>query len=272
MRNASVRPPDARASARISTIALSSGIGRDSADGDRHLTRDNGAAPGCRADLQRASHGGEPVGHPLKPGPSAGGGRIEAPSVVLDLEGKAPVRSRQADHRAIGGRVLGDVLQGLERAEVDRGLDVGRESSEAVGIHVDPEVALPRLGLDRRDQALVREQRLVDAASEVAQILERRLGLSSICRRSSTVFPGSRSASCPASRAFTARATSCCCAPSWMFRSRRRRSSSWAATRRCRDIRRSSTSRTLRKTMPACAARSSDELVLRRDSSGQTPA
>ena len=44
---------------------------------------------------------------------------------------------------------------------------------------------------------------------------------------------------------FTLSATRCCWAPSWRLRSRRRRSSSWAVTSRCRDARRS-TSRACR--------------------------
>ena len=53
-----------------------------------------------------------------------------------------------------------------------------------------------------------------------------------------------------ARRCFTANATSCCCAPSWMFRSRAFARTSCAATMRRRDSRRSSISRTLRSTRP----------------------
>ena len=79
----------------------------------------------------------------------------------------------------------------------------------------------------------------------------------------SAAFAGSRSVRLRARRAFTASATSCCWAPSWMLRSSLRRSSSCAATSRfcaaCRSSRRalsSSVSRTLRSTSPAWAARS----------------
>ena len=48
--------------------------------------------------------------------------------------------------------------------QVDGGFDVGREPSEAVGVHLDTEMTLPGLGPERSSQALVREQRRVDAA------------------------------------------------------------------------------------------------------------
>ena len=77
-----------------------------------------------------------------------------------------------------------------------------------------------------------------------------------ICPAISRAFIGSRSAICSSKRSFTVSATSCCCAPSWMLRSRRLRSSSCALTSRCRDARSSSISRTFRSTRPACEARS----------------
>ena len=66
----------------------------------------------------------------------------------------------------------------------------------------------------------------------------------------------SRSTSCSANRSLTWIATSCCWAPSWMFRSILRRSRSCAATSRRRESRSSSMSRTFRSTRPAWAARS----------------
>ena len=53
-----------------------------------------------------------------------------------------------------------------------------------------------------------------------------------------------------------ARATRSCWAPSWMLRSSRRRASSCAVTRRCRDARRSSISPAFDSTRPACDATS----------------
>ena len=47
---------------------------------------------------------------------------------------------------------------------------------------------------------------------------------------------GDRPARTWASRRFMARATRCCCAPSWMSRSSRRRSASWAAITRVREL------------------------------------
>ena len=87
--------------------------------------------------------------------------------------------------------------------------------------------------------------------------------------RSASARSGDRSASVCANRRLTASATRCCWAPSWMSRSSRRRSVSWASTSRCREERSSSaradssaarcssSTRRLapRSTSPACAAR-----------------
>ena len=78
----------------------------------------------------------------------------------------------------------------------------------------------------------------------------------SICVSISAASAGSRGVRSRASRVFTDSATSCCCAPSWMLRSSRRRSWSCAVTSRRCEARSSSTRRTLRRTRPACDARS----------------
>ena len=93
----------------------------------------------------------------------------------------------------------------------------------------------------RRDQALGPSWRRVDAAGQ------RRPGRRSPRPPPAPARPAAprprsrdRGASVSASRRFTARATRCCWAPSWMSRSSRRRSASWASTRRWRDVRSSS--------------------------------
>ncbi len=78
----------------------------------------------------------------------------------------------------------------------------------------------------------------------------------SICVSISAALAGSRAVRSRASRVFTDSATSCCCAPSWMLRSSRRRSWSCAVTSRRCEARSSSTRRTFRRTRPACDARS----------------
>ena len=86
-----------------------------------------------------------------------------------------------------------------------------------------------------------------------------RASVASACElgeRSRRAFGGVPLGELSASRSLTARATSCCWAPSWMFRSSCLARSSCAATIRRRDARSSSISRTLRSTSPAWAARS----------------
>ena len=170
---------------------------------------------------------------PCSPDPEAtASGSKPRPSSSTSKE-RLPFARAQTDHGAVRGGVLRDVLERLERAEVDGRLHVGGEPAQVLRVHLDAVLALAGLRLDRGHEPPVGEERRVDAAREVAEILERRLRLGLDLRRASpTLFAGSRSVSWPASRAFTASATSCCWAPSWMLRSRRRRSSSWAATRR----------------------------------------
>ena len=99
---------------------------------------------------------------------------------------------------------------------------------------------------------------------QVAEVLERGLRLAPRSRQQlARPSPGRGRATC-ASRAFTASATSCCWAPSWMLRSRRRRSSSCAATIRWREARSSSTSRTFRRNSPPARRQVLGQLLLRR--------
>ena len=113
----------------------------------------------------------------------------------------------------------------------------------------------------RRDRSRSRGRASVVSATSVCSLRS---------RSCSAAFSGSFEAVAPARRSFTARATRCCCAPSWMFRSSRRRSASCAWTIRIRDSRSSSAlvdssstrarsslvSARLRTTRAVCAARS----------------
>ena len=188
---------------------------------------------------------------------SRSSGRIEPDAVVADLEPEHAFAVRQDELRLGRLRVLRDVLQGLEAREVHGRLHVLAVAFDAVTTDPDRHRRSPDLRFERSDQTLVGQQRRVDPAGELAEVLERVacVGLDVLeHRRRAVLDPGA--ASCCASRTFTLSATSCCCAPSCRFRSSRRRSSSCAATRRCRDALSSSISRTLRRTRPACDARS----------------
>ena len=196
---------------------------------------------------------------PCRPVPSAGRAWVEAASVVAhgEREQSRCVCASEISVRA-GLGVLRDVVQRLEHAEVHGGLDLLRVPPErrpprpSIGT-----AALRACDFERGREPSVGEQRRVDAAREVAQVLEGRRGLRPAARRASRWLSLGRVASRFARRpSCTLSATSCCCTPSWMLRSSLRRSSSCAATRRCRDARRSSISRTLRSTSPAWVARS----------------
>ena len=128
---------------------------------------------GLGAEVQRPAQGGQPVGHALQAGAVPGGRGIESGSVVSDGELEASAGAGEADVRPGGVGVLGDVLQGLERAEVHGRLDVLRVALNAVGLNRDRHRGLARLGLQGEDEALVGEQRRVDAPGESPQVVER---------------------------------------------------------------------------------------------------
>src|SRR2546423_570888 len=80
-------------------------------------------------------------------------------------------------NRGAGGvRVLRDVVERLEAAEVDGRLHLLGVSTDAFGLDRRRDGRLTGLSLERRGETLVGEERRVDAASEVAQILERGAG------------------------------------------------------------------------------------------------
>ena len=121
-------------------------------------------------------------------------------------------------------------------------------ASTSGGYRPDVGVGRPRPGPggadgrpERGARALVLQQRGVDPARQSDQ---RGHGLgraaASWAASSASARSGARPASVSARRRFTARATRCCWAPSWMSRSSRRRAASWASTSRCRDARSSS--------------------------------
>jgi hypothetical protein len=64
-------------------------------------------------------------------------------------------------------------------AEVDGGLDVLRATSDTVGHDRDGDRRLPSLGLQRRLEATIGQQRGIDASGQVAQVVQRllRVGL-----------------------------------------------------------------------------------------------
>ena len=112
------------------------------------------------------------------------------------------------------------------RAAAPRGRRRARPGSGARAASASSAAAEPAVGEDRG----------VDAARELAQLLERvrRAPRSAAVRIWSAPSGSSRSFAC-ASRSASESETSRCCAPSWRFRSSRRRSSSPASTMRERE-------------------------------------
>ena len=160
------------------------------------------------------------------------------PSSRTRTRSTSPGRRRRVDLDVDDGGVgvLGHVGQRLGDDVV--GGDLDRLGQPPVGPHVelDRDGGAAGQRLERRTQAAFGEDRRVDAAGELAQLVQRarsprRPGRSS-CAASSSASGGT--AAC-AARSCSASETSRCWAPSCRSRSMRRRASSAAATIRARE-------------------------------------
>ena len=172
---------------------------------------------------------------PRRPLPARGVG--PAAAVVANVEHQPAVAARrpQLDPRRAG--VPGDVGQRLRRDVVRRRLDRLGQAARQVDVERDRDAAAVRELAERLGQAALREHRRVDAATELAQLLERlQQALPRLAHQRSGVGAAvavARRAS--ASPSAIAMETSRCCAPSCRLRSMRRRSASAASTMRVRD-------------------------------------
>src|SRR4051794_19500513 len=140
------------------------------AGGDRHLGDDRGARPRWTGDGDGAAQGGEPVAQTAKA--AALLERRAADAVVEDLHKRDAVAPPDvnADLGRVG--VFGGVHDRLRRAEVQRGLDVGREPLAELVDDVHGH-RRPRGDFAERSGETVRgEQRWMDAMREVAQVPE----------------------------------------------------------------------------------------------------
>src|SRR5918996_4204412 len=143
----------------------------------RDPTRNGRSAPDRRADLHPAPERLDPVLYVLQPLPPWGGRRVEPPAVVLDFEPQRALLRPEPDGGRGRVRILRRVLEGLEDAEVRSGLGLGRVPAEAVGLHGDRERHLPGLGLEGRREPLVGQERRIDPAGQVPEVLEGLLAL-----------------------------------------------------------------------------------------------
>lgn len=111
------------------------GLARRAVEGD--ASADGGSLAGSRPHLEHAADGGQTVAHVHEPVSLGSRRRGEPGAVVADRE--AHLVADTLDGHPGGGllaAVLGRVLEGLEAAEVHRGLDLLAEAPE-VGVHLD---------------------------------------------------------------------------------------------------------------------------------------
>src|SRR5947208_13101301 len=87
--------------------------------------------------LERAAQCFESVGHPAQSRPVSPRRRIEPDAVVAHLEDDLAVLPPEPDVDVRGTRVLRDVVESLEHAEVDAGLNAPVEPADAVGLDRD---------------------------------------------------------------------------------------------------------------------------------------
>ena len=125
---------------------------------------------GCsRRRRYRGSRGGD---RPSLKARTARGGGVEHSAVVGDLERQMSVGVGEPDDGSGRAGVLGHVLERLERAEVDGGLHLLVVPTNAVGLDGRGDGSLERLRIEGGRQAAVGEQRRIDTAGEVAEIVE----------------------------------------------------------------------------------------------------
>ena len=176
-----------RRAARLQLRRLS--VGRDSGRRGRArwIGRLTGSASGIaaphlgalarRALRRRACPSSAPTRScsPCSPEPSS---RAAPPTaVVADGHDQLAGLRRDGDRRASRLRVLVDVGQALRDDEVGSRLDLVGQALLRRGDHLDRHGRAAGEVLERRGQAAVGEDRRVDAAREVAQLLQRQAGL-----------------------------------------------------------------------------------------------
>src|ERR1700680_4446659 len=173
--------PPAWRDARPLSPLPSLGPADPSAGAHRGVCRDDGAEgrpdPGSRLNVEPAPDGVETVFHVGDTGAARGGRDVEPTPIVDDLDLELVAVVAQANLDARRRRVLLNVLQRLERAEVEGGLSLLRVPPDAVGIDMDRSCRLGGLRAQRLCQTFVGKQGRVDAAGEIAKGVERFVGI-----------------------------------------------------------------------------------------------
>ena len=161
---------DERGVSLMGASALLDAGGNNSAGDRRSPTRRAG-------DLDRAAQILEPILHVRETRALLRDHRVEPPPSFGHLESRLIVSLRQPHGRFRGAGVLLHVLECLQHAEVGGRLDVLGVAADAISVNVNRQGRLARLSLERGSQSSVGQQRWVDAAGQVAQRLQRLVGV-----------------------------------------------------------------------------------------------
>src|SRR5581483_6106773 len=138
-----------------------------------------GSVARSTCDLDVTVHGIDPILETTE-AREPHGGCVEAAAVVLDLNLEAPSLATEVDVDAIRSGVLDGVGQGLRYEEIRGAFQLGRQARmrrQPVGVNLDRD-GQPHSPLgDRLEQPAVGEDRGMDAAGQLLQVLERSLGV-----------------------------------------------------------------------------------------------
>ena len=148
---------------------------RTSPTPERDLDGDGGAAARRRVDLEAPVEGIDSVVESTEAAACRGIGPADA--VVAHQHAQAFAFPRQADLRLAGLRILGDVRERLGGDEVSGGLHLRLEPLGGHPADLDRHRSTRCERLQRRLEAMIAEHRRVDAAGELAQLLDRKLDL-----------------------------------------------------------------------------------------------
>src|SRR5207244_12294388 len=167
------RPVDPSTSVK-SSVTVPCGSSDTVAGGSAYRQRDfgpnRGSLPGATLDLERSVQRADPVGQSPQARSLRGIGPADA--VVRDLDARRAIQLRDLDPDEGGLRVFRDVRERLRDDVVGGRLD-GRGQARLAGLDLDGQRHARGERLQGGVQAAVREDRRMNAACELAQLLER---------------------------------------------------------------------------------------------------
>src|SRR5215472_18971520 len=129
----------------------------------RHPSRQPGAMPWGRGDLQSSANRGEPVGDALDAAAHSSCGRVESNAIVRDAERQlfALVTEAHPGSRRTG--VLGDILQCFQYREIQGRLYVLGIAAEPGCLDRNRDGGFTRLRLERSTQPKIGKHWRIDA-------------------------------------------------------------------------------------------------------------